>query len=136
VDKIRRMFKWGVSRQMLPGSNYHALATVEGLKKGRTTAREPKTQYNKDSYSRAVRRAIDKANREITRQAAEAGTTDPQLHPHWHLTQLRHTAGTEIRRHYGLEAAQVVLGHAKADVTQVHAECDQALAADVMRQIG
>ena len=56
--------------------------------------------------------------------------------PEWHLNQLRHTSATEVRRQFGLEASQVVLGHSKADVTQVYAERDQALAADVMRQIG
>ena len=38
VDKIRRCFKWGVSRELVPNSLYHALSTVEGLHKGRTTA--------------------------------------------------------------------------------------------------
>ena len=42
----------------------------------------------------------------------------------------------EIRRQFGLEAAQVALGHARADVTQVYAERDMALAAEVMRKIG
>ena len=36
----------------------------------------------------------------------------------------------------GLEAAQVALGHAKADVTQVYAERDTELAREVMRKIG
>ena len=54
----------------------------------------------------------------------------------WSPNQLRHAAGTEVRRLFGLEAAQVILGHAKADVTQVYAERDQALAAEVMRKIG
>jgi integrase len=37
---------------------------------------------------------------------------------------------------FGLEAAQVVLGHASADITQVYAERNQKLAAEVIRQIG
>ncbi|MCH7727914.1 MAG: hypothetical protein IH991_15770 [Planctomycetes bacterium] len=32
----------------------------------------------------------------------------------WSPNQLRHTAGTDVRKRYGLEAAQVVLGHASA----------------------
>ncbi|MGD0901089.1 MAG: site-specific integrase [Thermoguttaceae bacterium] len=95
-----------------------------------------RTQYTKDSYARALRRAIDKANRETTKKAAEAGITDPQLLAHWHPNQLRHTRATEVRRQYGLEAAQVLLGHAKADVTQVYAERDNALAVEVTRKIG
>jgi integrase len=98
--------------------------------------RAPRVQYTKDAYARALRRAIDKANRQITEQAAEAGITDSQLLTHWHPNQLRHTRATEVRRQYGLEAAQVILGHAKADVTQVYAERDNALAVTVARKIG
>jgi integrase len=54
----------------------------------------------------------------------------------WSPNQLRHAAGTEVRRLFGLEAAQVILGHAKADVTQVYAERDMAMAAEIMRKIG
>jgi site-specific recombinase XerC len=41
-----------------------------------------------------------------------------------------------IRREFGLEAAQVLLGHAKADVTQVYAERDLTLAKQVAAKIG
>jgi site-specific recombinase XerC len=54
----------------------------------------------------------------------------------WHPNQLRHTVATEVRARFGLEAAQAVLGHAKADVTQGYAERDLSKAAEVMRQIG
>jgi Site-specific recombinase XerC len=54
----------------------------------------------------------------------------------WHPNQLRHSAATEIRKRFGLEAAQVTLGHAAADVTQVYAERDLEKAAAVMAQVG
>jgi integrase len=54
----------------------------------------------------------------------------------WSPNQLRHTAATQIRREFGLEAAQVILGHSKADVTQVYAERDLAKGAEVARRIG
>lgn len=56
--------------------------------------------------------------------------------PNWHPNQLRHLYATEVRRVYGLEAAQVLLGHASADVTQVYAERDMELAAKVASEIG
>lgn len=56
--------------------------------------------------------------------------------PHWHPNQIRHTFATEVRRVYGVEAAQVLLGHARADVTQVYAERDMGLAARVAGEIG
>jgi integrase len=98
--------------------------------------RQPADHYTKDSYGRAVRRGINKANKTILKEATAAGQSDPKLLPRWHPNQLRHTRATDIRRTYGLEAAQVILGHAKADVTQIYAERDHALAADIMRQIG
>jgi len=91
--------------------------------------RSAKDRYSKDSYRRAVVRAVELANKE----RSEAGA-DPL--PHWHPNQLRHSLGTEIRQRFGLEAAQVVLGHSKADVTQVYAERDQRLAVEVARQVG
>jgi integrase len=54
----------------------------------------------------------------------------------WQANQLRHTRATEIRKRYGLEAAQVALGHATADVTQVYAERDLTLAVKVASEIG
>jgi site-specific recombinase XerC len=54
----------------------------------------------------------------------------------WHPNRLRHTAATDIRARYGLEAAQVVLGHSRADVTQVYAERDLEKAREVMREVG
>jgi site-specific recombinase XerC len=54
----------------------------------------------------------------------------------WHPNQLRHSFATRVRKEYGLEAVQVVLGHSRADVTQVSAERDEALAARVATGIG
>lgn len=50
--------------------------------------------------------------------------------------RLRHSRGTEIRKAFGLEAAQVTLGHRNADVTQVYAERDEELAKRVALQAG
>ncbi len=55
--------------------------------------------------------------------------------PEWMPLQLRHTAATVVRSRFGLEAAQVVLGHARADVTQVYAERDLTKAHAVMAEI-
>jgi integrase len=98
--------------------------------------REPKVFYTKDSYGRAIKRAIKKGNEEITKEAEEMGIDKPTLIPSWHPNQLRHSAATAIRRDYGLEAAQVILGHSKADVTQIYAERDSAKAIEVVKQIG
>ncbi len=56
--------------------------------------------------------------------------------PHWHPNQLRHTAATKVRAQFGLEAAQAILGHSRADVTQVYAERDSAKGIEAMGAIG
>lgn len=54
----------------------------------------------------------------------------------WSPNQLRHSAATEIRKKFGLEAAQVVCGHQSADVTQIYAERDLELAVKVALEVG
>ena len=93
----------------------------------RRPRRKPGGRYVKDAYNRAIHRAVDRANRL---------SDDNERIPYWSPNQLRHSAATEIRRQFGLEAAQTVLGHARADITQVYAERDWSLAAEVMRKIG
>jgi integrase len=78
-------------------------------------------------------------DRRFRKEAAKNGDTVTKgacLFARWSPNRLRHTAGTQIRKRYGLEAAQVALGHKMADVTQIYAERDLALAAKVMREVG
>ena len=35
VQRIKRMFKWGAARELIPASVYHGLQAVEGLRRGR-----------------------------------------------------------------------------------------------------
>jgi integrase len=93
----------------------------------------PAARYTVTAYSRAVRRAVEKANTRRLRMAG-AGNFDPI--PAWHSNQLRHAHGTAVRNRYGLEAAQVALGHERADVTQVYAEKNVALAVTVATEMG
>ncbi len=83
---------------------------------------DPKTRpgdcYRTDGYGQAIRRACESAG------------IDP-----WSPNQLRHAAATIARKARGLDAAGALLGHAKADVTQVYAERDQNLAASVAAEI-
>lgn len=97
--------------------------------------RQPRDHYDRNSYRRAIHRAVDTINKKRKEDAEKAGG-EAVLLPKWSPNQLRHTAGTEIRRHYGIEAAQTVLGHAQADVTQIYAERDHELAARIMREVG
>lgn len=96
---------------------------------------KPGDHYVKDAYRQAVVRGVDKANRKRIEEAKKRGA-EPDLLPHWSPNQLRHSKATEVRRLFGLEAAQVTLGHAHARITEVYAERDTRLAADIARKIG
>jgi site-specific recombinase XerD len=112
---------------------------IQPSQRNRRTAcpkRLPADHYTKDSYARAIRRAVKKANKQIAKEAAEAGIKEPQYVLSWAPNQLRHSKATEVRRMFGLEAAQVTLGHAHARITEVYAERDTKLAADIARKIG
>ena len=96
----------------------------------RNPRRAPGNRYTTGTYRRAIHRAVELANR----KRPVEGQKD--LLPKWSPNRLRHSAATEIRRQFGLEAAQVTLGHATADVSQIYAERDLSLAVEIMRKIG
>jgi integrase len=59
-----------------------------------------------------------------------------QREHHWHPHQLRHRAATELRKNFGLEAAQVILGHRTLSVTQIYAEKNVEAAMRIMSEVG
>ena len=81
--------------------------------------RPPGAHYTTQGYGYAIRRACLRADV-----------------PAWGPNRLRHATATEIRKAFGLEAVQVVLGHATADVTQVYAERDMDLAERIALAVG
>lgn len=107
-----------------------------GTNRKRKPLRSAGDCYTRDSYRRAIHKTIDKINRQRKKEALTAGTKKPELMEKWCPNRLRHSTATEIRKKFGLEAAQVVLGHAAADVTQVYAERDLELARRVIGEVG
>lgn len=89
------------------------------------TDRKIRTHYSHGSYRMGIHEAIDRYN-----AVAKAPI------PHWTPHQLRHTYATRVRREFGLEGAQVMLGHKHADVTQIYAETDQRRAIAIADKIG
>jgi integrase len=88
-------------------------------RKSKHPRKQPGSHYTPESYWRSIAYACEKAGL-----------------PHWHPHQLRHSHATEVRRRFGLEAAQVALGHSSADVTQVYAERNLQLAESVAQAVG
>jgi integrase len=89
-----------------------------GLKRARKPKKDPKRRpraaYDTGSYKACVARACVKAGLPIFRP-----------------NRIRHTYATRVRKEFGLDVAQVMLGRSKADVTQVYAEADREVAADI-----
>ena len=97
---------------------------AENVKKPKTPSRAARDLARRkarrekfaDCYSAAAYR------RAIARAAKKAGV------PHWFPYQLRHTSATEVRKRFGLEAAQILLGHKNPGTTLIYAEPDVAAA--------
>ncbi len=85
--------------------------------------------YTTGTYGRAVQRALRRAQKAAEK---ENRPPIPDFSPH----NLRHTAATLARAEMGLEAAQVMLGHSSADVTEIYAERNLALAKRLAEKIG
>ncbi len=111
-------------------------------------------RYRIDSYRQAIERACDEvfppagklarhdgeSMRGWVRRLQAAGL-GPQLavwqkQHRWSPNRLRHSFATKARSQYGLEAAQVLLGHSRADITEVYAERDVARGVAAIEQIG
>jgi integrase len=97
--------------------------------------KQPGAAYTTASYGRSIKAACEK-EWPTKGCALAAEELAKNRRRHWHPNQLRHTAATEHRRQFGLEAAQILLGHAKADVTQIYAERDASKAVEIARQVG
>lgn len=76
--------------------------------------------FTPKSYGGAVRRAIERANREKKQGEAKVA--------HWSPHQLRRARATAIREQHGVEAAQAVIGHESVDTTELYAAKSLALA--------
>jgi integrase len=234
IGRIKRMFKWGVSKELLPVSVYQSLQTVVGLKHGKCKAKEtspilpvddtvvdatvefapriiadmirfqqltgcrpgevrslrpievdrskavwrytpgthkmehkgrhrviligPQAQaillpyllrqetdpcflkpngdpFSRSDFAKLLNSACDKAFPAAKGTRGEALLAWRKQH-RWAPNRLRHSRATKIREQYGLEAAQAVLGHSNADVTQIYAERDIVKAAKIMAEVG
>lgn len=77
------------------------------------------TVFTDAGYAKQVRRACKRAGVKT-----------------WRPNQLRHAFGTEVRERFGLDVAQLLLGHANAKVTEVYAEASARKAAEAARAMG
>jgi integrase len=123
------------------------------LQRKRRPRRPPAELYSRTSYTRAVARACELAfppPASIARRLDETETawldrlTESQRAElrawrkahHWHPNQIRHSYATAARRMFGLEHAGAALGHTRMSATEVYAERDVSLAAEVAAKLG
>ena len=97
-----------------------------------TTRRRPDQPPNPRKTDRKVRERYDVGSyrRAIARACKVAGG------PPWHPHRLRHNAATALRKEFGIEGAQMLLGHKHADVTQIYAETNHDKALAIAQRVG
>lgn len=93
----------------------------------------PRKSFQERYHSQAVRKAVARVITKLNKERA-----NEELPPlaAWHPHQLRHSAATRLKRDFGREVAQTVLGHAKPDMTDLYAERDLTAARRVVATIG
>ena len=125
-----------------------------GSNRRRRPGRKPGGRYTVDSYRRAITTGCERAfgmpaalhEPRTEEQRKERAGEDPAKRraareqwraAHvWHPNQLRHNAATFLRKQFGAEAAQVILGHRNLSVTELYAEQDVAAAQRIMSEVG
>lgn len=138
-DQERRIFVGPTAQALLVPwldrpQGVYCFSPRESARFERQTSHQTMTQQHKAKRPRVTRRGLhyttNSYRRAITRACLKAGVAA------WHPNQLRHTCATELRKRFGLEGVQTVLGHEKADITQTYAERDFELAERIMSQVG
>jgi integrase len=119
----------------------------------RQRATQPKKKpgdcYTVASYGQAIRKACENAFvmpqelRNVSMKLPSARRDELKKSARawreancWSPNQLRHTAATEIRRAFGIEAAQNTLGHSSPAVTLIYAERSLEQVREVMKKLG
>lgn len=80
---------------------------------------------------RDARKKVLKDNPKLA-ETIKAHDKAHSFHPH----QLRHTAATRLRKEFGIEAAQVMLGHKTIRITELYAEKNLDAARKIAAEVG
>jgi integrase len=120
-------------------------AAHQAKKRSQRHRRSLGEHYTVASYRRAIARACDLAfphpelllipAAELTDSQREALKAWRKAH-RWHPHRIRHAVATGIRRRFGLEGAQVIMGHNELGTTQVYAEKNLEAARAIMQEVG
>jgi len=143
VQEVRRMFKWAASHELLPASTYQALATLEGLRRGRSKAKETKPvkpvpeahiEAVKDHLREPIVSMIElqlltgmRPGELVIMRGCDLDTSGKvwTYTPQHHKTEYR---GNERKVYLGPKAQQIVGRFLKADVSAYLFDPRQAIA--------
>jgi integrase len=103
------------------------------------TARRINDSYSVSAYYLAIQRGCDKAfppPAELLSDGKAAALKAWRADHRWHPNQLRHSRATEVRKQFGIEGAQAVLGHTQLKTTEIYAEKNSETAMKIMAAIG
>jgi len=141
---------------------YASHMRYNATRRARLRGRPPGDQYTGASYRQAIERACARAfplpahlqrkpvqltdgrtrresavewRERIGREGLAEVRAWREMHT-WTPHRLRHSAGTAIRREYGIELARIILGHSTAFTTELYAEVDHQQARDVIAKVG
>ncbi len=117
---------------------------VPGSNRKQHPAHQPGERYAVGSFRRAIERACDAAfpppdtiRNEQDSKVKRAKLAEWRQAHRWTPHRLRHNAATFLRREYGIDLAQTILGHRLGStITEVYAEANVAKAIDVMGKVG
>lgn len=111
----------------------------QGNNLGTNVKRCPKWQasdtYSTTTYRRAIGYAIKKAF-PLLKNPSKEEQAEWKAKYHWGPNQLRHNAATRVRKKFGIEGAQVILGHSRLTTTQVYAEINKERGVEIAKVIG
>jgi integrase len=105
-----------------------------------SSAKEPPPRFRETVPPRQLHAChptgVQAGDRSREKNSENIGEIEGRVVPTWSRNQLQHAHATRVREQFGLEAAQVVLGHASADVTQIYAKRNLSKAREVALQNG
>lgn len=97
--------------------------------------RKPGERYTTTSYRKAIHRACELAF-PAPAELDEAAIAKWRKEHRWSPNQIRHTAATERRSLFGLEATAASMGHKHLNTTEIYALADREKAAAIAREVG
>lgn len=102
----------------------------------RKTDRTLGDHYTTGSYRRAIHRALAEAfpvPKDLKKQEEQQSWRRQHT---WGPHRLRHNAATFLRREFGIEIAQAILGHSSAVTTLIYAEQNERRIVQAMKKVG